>query len=391
MGIQGLVPFIRSKAPQCIRDVQLSALRGQTVAIDGQILTLKFHHSNESQHPNRTILSWYRFIRNLQSYSIKPIVVFDGSKRIPAKARELERRKKARILLSGRAESEEARFDRLRQLRDVVGELRTLPRSDRSQVLQETHALLQSGTLLDEITSFTVTEQPKVELEDIEPDGLEELDTVDLPLQQLHEARVEVGQAPEAKEVEAIFADEELVPDIQEPPLIDPDLSRRFASLVFTAEASKVAEESILSKRQLTIAQSEAAAFTQALATQAQPESESEEEEEVDGLGALQLVLDESRCVADTYTRRSIPVSKQTNMDCMVSPQLPIILRHSADNVYRRSSKQWESPSSSHRNWSHKKPNQSVHRSSLRLMQIWSFQKTRMFWLSKRLCFGEWA
>jgi hypothetical protein len=148
---------------------------------------------------------------------------------------------------------------------------------------------------------------------------LEELDTVDLPHQQLHEARVEVGQAPEAKEVEAIFADEELVPDVQEPPLIDPDLSRRFASLVFTAEASKVAEESILSKRQLAIAQSEAAAFTQALATQAQPESESEEEDEVDGLDALQLVLDESRCVADTYTRRSIPVSKQTNTDCMVS------------------------------------------------------------------------
>lgn len=39
------------------------------------------------------------------SYAITPIVVFDGSRRVSAKARELERRLNARKLLAGRAES----------------------------------------------------------------------------------------------------------------------------------------------------------------------------------------------------------------------------------------------------------------------------------------------
>jgi hypothetical protein len=39
------------------------------------------------------------------SYSITPIVVFDGSRRVSAKARELERRLNARQLLAGRAET----------------------------------------------------------------------------------------------------------------------------------------------------------------------------------------------------------------------------------------------------------------------------------------------
>lgn len=322
MGIQGLVPFIKSKAPQCLRDVRLSALSGQTLAIDGHILTLRFHHSNESQHPNRTILSWYRFIRNLQSYSIKPVVVFDGSKRIPAKARELERRNNARKLLSGRAESEEARFERLRGLKCVVEELRALDKPDRSQVLQDTHRLLQSGELAqDLLTSFTVVDQPEVQLDDVErfeelPEPESKLPTedslpMDVPQQHL-------SKPLSSEVIEQIFSEPELVEDSGPRP-IDPELSLRFASLVLDTQATKVADEPTLSKRQLSIAQSEAEAFTRALATQSESSGE-EDQDENDGLEALQLVLDESRCVADTYTRRSIPVSQQTHADCMASP-----------------------------------------------------------------------
>lgn len=324
MGIQGLAPFIRSKAPQCIRDVRLSALRGQTVAIDGHILTLRFHHSNESQHPNRTILSWYRFLRNLQSHSIKPIVVFDGSKRIPAKARELERRNNARRLLSGRAESEEARFERLRELKSVVEELRALQKPDRSQVLQDTHRLLQSGHLLEEMTSFTVSDQPIVDMEDVQAERFQEVlkvgDTTsppDVPQSQSFEDS-KTGRSITAKTLEEIFSEPDFVSEASSSPPLDPDLSKRFASLVLDTQATKLADESILSKRQLAIAQSEAEAFTRALADQTTEEAEEEEDVETDGLDALQLVLEESRCVADAYAKRSIPVSQQTHSDCMV-------------------------------------------------------------------------
>ena len=43
-----------------MRDLPLTALHDRRVCIDGNILTLQFHHSNESQHPNRTILGSVR-------------------------------------------------------------------------------------------------------------------------------------------------------------------------------------------------------------------------------------------------------------------------------------------------------------------------------------------
>lgn len=70
MGIHGLPGFIKARAKECIRDLKLSDLHSKKVAIDGNIITQRFHHSTESEHPNRTILGWYRFIKNLKRYAL---------------------------------------------------------------------------------------------------------------------------------------------------------------------------------------------------------------------------------------------------------------------------------------------------------------------------------
>jgi hypothetical protein len=78
-------------------------------------------------------------------------------------------------------------------------------------------------------------------------------------------------------------------------------------------QATKIAEAGILSKRQQSLAQNEAKAFTQALT----PTENLEPDE--DPLETLQSVLDMSTTIAGDYGRRSIPVTKQTYTDCMVS------------------------------------------------------------------------
>ena len=266
MGIQGLAGFIKKRAGHTVKTLKLADLQGRSVAIDANVLTLKFHHSKESEHPNRTIFGWYRCIRNLQSYGIKPIVVFDGSSRIAAKARELERRKLARQLLGGRAKSEEARVERLTGLKEIVGQLRKLDKPERHRTLNETEKIIEYD--------------PSALLK---PESLSSRE----------------GEAQE------IFAPATSA------------LSTRFASLVMGMQTAKLSEEGKLSKRQIGIAQDEAQAFTRAMAIQVEPVGLEEEEEE-DPLQALETILSESRGVADNYEKRATSVSAQIKTDCMV-------------------------------------------------------------------------
>ena len=263
MGIPGLTSFIKKQAGHTFKTVRLHELHGRRVAIDANVLTLKFHHSNESAHPNRTIFGWYRCIRNLQSYGIKPIVVFDGRSRVSAKARELQKRHMARRLLGGRAKSEEARIERLTGLKEVVGQLLELPAQARHSTLNETEKIIK-----DSATSLA------------EPDIItRQVQDVSLPL------------------------------------------STKFASLVLDMQTAKISQEGTLSKRQMAIAQDEAQAFTKAMSIQAEiaRDEEEEEEEEEDPLAALEIILSESRGVASNYEKRATSVSAQTKTDCMVS------------------------------------------------------------------------
>lgn len=231
------------------------------------------------------------------SYSITPIVVFDGSRRVSAKSRELERRLNARQLLAGRAETvrlphfalsharmictcrgwntgtyaktllpqEEARTTRLRELKGITSALQDLSANERAKTLEQTQKMLDSATTTEEVT----------------PD----LASITSPTAQL---------------------------------------SARFAQLTLSMQATSLSDAHILSKRQHAIAQGEAKAFMQALT----PSAVLTEDQE-DPLEALQSVLDESTVVAEGYGRRSTPVTKQTYTDCMVCPiVIHACLRH---------------------------------------------------------------
>lgn len=267
MGVKGLATFIKQRIPDVIRTFPLSSLSGKTLAVDGNVLTQRFHHSQESStNINRHILSWYRFIRRLRdTYHIKPIIVFDGAQRVPAKKRELERRYKARALLAGRAESEGARVNRLSGLQEVISSLQNQPVSTSNRILS------QAASLIDQAGQTGVLPPPRQE-------SLDPLDT-----------RV--------------------------------SLDHRLASLVIASNATSATEagEGVLSKRQSQIAQNEAKAFVQALAQRVDTKDvDAPIEDLADPMEDIQALLEESRYVADTYARRATTVSKQTYTDCIV-------------------------------------------------------------------------
>lgn len=274
MGVQGLVNFVKRKAAHTISTQRLTQLAGKSLTVDGNLLTLKFFHSPTYTHPSALLLSWYRFIRNLQSYDIRPIIVFDGKARVSAKARELERRQAARKLLGGRAKSEKDRVKRLSSLKQVMGELQALDHVDRTRFLNETQRILEG-------TSTATT-------------------------QELQETTYQA---------------------------FDPSLplSDRLASLVLESKAATLSEEGTLSKRQLDIAQHEAKAFMQAIAVQAEVAMTLEGEMEVeDPLQSLEVVLEESTSIATSYKKRASSPGKDATSDCMVNHQYQIALSRSA-------------------------------------------------------------
>ncbi|SCV74387.1 BQ2448_6819 [Microbotryum intermedium] len=135
-GIKDLATTLSKHVPSSITPLRsLSLLQGQTVAIDASVLTSKLHFSRPTQpHPpssqpvpipdhsdgenlsrTRIVQGWYTFLRALCKAGIKPIVVFDGPTRVPAKAKENRRRVEARELQKDRSGVEWVRGERLRE------------------------------------------------------------------------------------------------------------------------------------------------------------------------------------------------------------------------------------------------------------------------------------
>lgn len=129
MGVQGLLPFLEKATKPC----HISEFRGQVVAID----TYCWLHKGASSCAfelasgnNTNLLVQYclRYIRLLQSYDIKPILVFDG-KNLPAKAETESKRRESRNRAKQRASellklgrTEEARVY-LRQCVNITPEM----------------------------------------------------------------------------------------------------------------------------------------------------------------------------------------------------------------------------------------------------------------------------
>jgi hypothetical protein len=127
MGVSGLLPFLRKKAPSAVTlGRSLADFTGQTLAIDASLLMNKIHFSgagNGDLHPHRHVLQWYRILQHFQTHSIDAIVVFDGKHREKTKSTELKRRRAERQLQEDRGLAESARRDRVRAIKLYLDEI----------------------------------------------------------------------------------------------------------------------------------------------------------------------------------------------------------------------------------------------------------------------------
>ncbi|KAJ3371579.1 Elongation of fatty acids protein 2 [Allomyces arbusculus] len=100
MGIKNLLKFIRDKHPYCYRPLAISALRGQTVAIDGTLTLNRFWFAAQSQRADSAQRLCVQYTNNMLDYlayhQITPIVVFDGAMRPVAKEKVAHRERAAR-------------------------------------------------------------------------------------------------------------------------------------------------------------------------------------------------------------------------------------------------------------------------------------------------------
>ncbi|KAI0760191.1 PIN domain-like protein [Fomes fomentarius] len=121
MGVLGLTPFLQKSCPHVVKHFpeRLQALSGKRIVIDGTLITQRFHFAPMPQ-PYRHVLSWYRLARHLRDHNIQAICTFDGKLRSLAKEREIERRRKDRMMTAARGGFEYDRLDRLRRLSESL-------------------------------------------------------------------------------------------------------------------------------------------------------------------------------------------------------------------------------------------------------------------------------
>ncbi|KAJ8295207.1 Flap endonuclease 1 [Rhodotorula toruloides] len=128
MGVKDLGSLAKKLAPSSITTVpNWTTFAGRKIAIDASVLTNRFHFGRlRTDEIGEDVINgdhharlWYRFIQTLQMYGVSPIVVFDGSTRLEAKAREVQRRRKVYSLIKARAKAEVDRSDRLKEMKEV--------------------------------------------------------------------------------------------------------------------------------------------------------------------------------------------------------------------------------------------------------------------------------
>ncbi|KAF9485035.1 PIN domain-like protein [Pholiota conissans] len=90
--------------------------------------------SNEQK--NHHVLAWYRLARDLNKNNISAICVFDGKERNIAKANETKRRLEVRQLTLARGSIEDARFQRLHDLKVGMDQFQSLDDTGRKEILQ---------------------------------------------------------------------------------------------------------------------------------------------------------------------------------------------------------------------------------------------------------------
>lgn len=148
MGVNGLTTLLRRYAPNSMRTVSASSLARQTIAFDASCHLNKFVYGDEP-HEHRHVYGFYLLSRFCEHNLIKPIFVFDGSRRIAAKQLETERREKTRIKVGYSLDYERSRAERLEDWIQLSSAFRELSDSAAARILEqlgETIEALQQET-----------------------------------------------------------------------------------------------------------------------------------------------------------------------------------------------------------------------------------------------------
>ncbi|KAJ9125442.1 hypothetical protein QFC22_000403 [Naganishia vaughanmartiniae] len=126
MGIKGLIPYIKRKHPELIKQIPkrwLSPeLKGRTVAIDGPLLTSRFFFAAGGQEleDKRMVIGWHALITTMRKAGVKPITVWDVKGERPWKMKEHARRELTRQLHMSRVLHEDQRKARLEKVRIIL-------------------------------------------------------------------------------------------------------------------------------------------------------------------------------------------------------------------------------------------------------------------------------
>lgn len=130
MGIRDFGAIIKRHAPDAVQSISsLHQFRGQTLALDGNLLTAKFHfirppRSSDPQailssDASQTLRLWYQLLTSLRRLGISPVVVFDGDSRLQAKAIENLKRRTLRETERRRGVAETERNVRLNLIKST--------------------------------------------------------------------------------------------------------------------------------------------------------------------------------------------------------------------------------------------------------------------------------
>ncbi|KZV67887.1 PIN domain-like protein [Peniophora sp. CONT] len=202
MGVRGLVPFIQKTCPEVIKQIpeRLKAFTGQTIVIDGTLITQRFHFANDP-HPYRHVLGWYRLTNELREAGAHAICIFDGKERSAAKQGEIQRRREVRRVDAARGLIERNRLARFTALTRLLASARTssdvnafarakqhlrtlLTRDDdpaTSGPLTSVAPVFQAGDFSIDPDSILATGDPYASWGDISTDDLSEILHTPLP------------------------------------------------------------------------------------------------------------------------------------------------------------------------------------------------------------------
>ncbi|GMK55484.1 hypothetical protein CspeluHIS016_0205400 [Cutaneotrichosporon spelunceum] len=132
MGIKDLMKWVKSTHPQVVTQYPQrwasAALRGKRVAIDGTLMTNRFHFGERvvSARGASSLMGWYTMIREMEAYGVRPIAVWDERGDRAWKAPEARRRLETRARNLARQKHEGRRGARMRKLQATLSAMGTM-------------------------------------------------------------------------------------------------------------------------------------------------------------------------------------------------------------------------------------------------------------------------